>query len=362
MKETSISLFKGYSDTHPQDSTLQEIVNLIRNDALVRDRTEKHRYYSHNGQKAAAAWEKAACPCFAVAVCFGGGKQAENITGWTSLALADIDHIDADRLPELIGRVRADKHTLLSYTTISGTGLRIIYRTDCLTTTPEKNRKLYSKIFEQGNRYYADLLGCECDLKCKNITRLSGLAHDPDVYFNPDAAAMPVELKGDKKEQPAKPSIRNRRLEKAVAAAAGELAEQGIVYEAHQRNQYIMRMGYLLNAYGVAQASATGWAVKRFADYDGDVAAVFRSCYQHTEEHGRRPLQGRTPNAGGNDGFASVEDIERFLDTQARFRYNEATGKCETAVAGTDGAEGEYTEIDDRFVNTLWSRMSVDTN
>ena len=53
-----------------------------------------------------------------------------------------------------------------------------------------------------------------------------------------------------------------------------------------------------------------------------------------------------------------VEDIERFLDTQARFRYNEATGKCETAVAGTDGAEGEYTEIDDRFVNTLWSRMS----
>ena len=236
MKETSISLFKGYSDTHPQDSTLQEIVNLIRNDALVRDRTEKHRYYSHNGQKAAAAWEKAACPCFAVAVCFGGGKQAENITGWTSLALADIDHIDADRLPELIGRVRADKHTLLSYTTISGTGLRIIYRTDCLTTTPEKNRKVYSKIFEQGNRYYADLLGCECDLKCKNVTRLSGLAHDPDVYFNPDAAAMPVELKVDKKEQSAKPSIRNRRLEKAVAAAAGELAEQGIVYEAHQRN------------------------------------------------------------------------------------------------------------------------------
>lgn len=53
-----------------------------------------------------------------------------------------------------------------------------------------------------------------------------------------------------------------------------------------------------------------------------------------------------------------MEDIERFLDTQARFRYNEATGKCETAAAGADGAEGEYTEIDDRFVNTLWSRMS----
>ena len=89
--------------------------------------------------------EKAACPCFAVAVCFGGGKQAENITGWTSLALADIDHIDADRLPELIGRVRADKHTLLSYTTISGTGLRIIYRTDCLTAFRRRTGKSIPK-------------------------------------------------------------------------------------------------------------------------------------------------------------------------------------------------------------------------
>ena len=136
------------------------------------------------------------------------------------------------------------------------------------------------------------------------------------------------------------PTKRNKRLEKVVKAAERLLEEEGVSYCEHHHNEYVMRMGYLLNAYGVAQASATQWAVKRFADYDGDVAAIFRSCYQHTEEHGRRPLQGRTPNAGGNDGFASVEDIERFLDTQARFRYNEATGKCETAVAGTDGAKG----------------------
>ena len=58
-------------------------------------------------------------------------------------------------------------------------------------------------------------------------------------------------------------------------------------------------------------------------------------------------MQGRTPNAGGNDGFASVEDDRTLPRHAGPFRYNEATGKCETAVAGTDGAEGEYTEIDD---------------
>lgn len=356
-EQISISLFRGYSDIQPKGSTLPEIVNLIQNDALVRDHTQKHRYYSLNGQDAAAAREKAACPCFAVAVRFEGGKQKENIAGWTSLALADIDDIDAGLLPQAIERVRADKHTLLSYTTISGKGLRVIYRTDCLTEDWEKNPKIYSKIFEQGNRYYADLLGCECDLKCKNVTRLSGLAHDADVYFNPDATALPVELKSGRKETAGKKIIRNRRLEKAVDAAADELAGQGIVYAEHQRNQYIMRMGYLLNAYGVAQKSATEWAVNRFTDYDGDVAAIFRSCYQNTEEHGQRPLQRKSPDSGGSDRFAGVEDIELFLNTQARFRYNEVTGKCEAALSEESGGDG-YTEIDDRLVNSLWSRMS----
>ena len=90
-------------------------------------------------------------------------------------------------------------------------------------------------------------------------------------------------------------------------------------------------------------------------DYDGDVAAVFRSCYQAHRRAWAASVARADAECRRNDGFASVEDIERFLDTQARFRYNEATGKCETAVAGTDGAEGEYTEIDDRFVNTLWT-------
>jgi hypothetical protein len=102
MTEIKISLFKGYSDMQPTENTLQEVVNLIKNDALVRDRTEKHRYYTAQKQKAAAAQEKSSCPCFAVAVRFEGGKRKENICGWTRLGLADIDHVPDDRLQELL--------------------------------------------------------------------------------------------------------------------------------------------------------------------------------------------------------------------------------------------------------------------
>lgn len=79
--------------------------------------------------------------------------------------------------------------------------------------------------------------------------------------------------------------------------------------------------------------------MKRFADYDGDVAAVSdRATNAPRSMGGVRCKGGRRMPAATT--VASVEDIERFLDTQARFRYNEATGKCEAAIAGTDGAEG----------------------
>lgn len=254
MTEIKISLFKGYSDMQPTENTLQEVVNLIKNDALVRDRTEKHRYYTAQKQKAAAAQEKSSCPCFAVAVRFKGGKRKENICGWTQLGLADIDHVPDDRLQELLKRIREDTHTLLAYTTISGTGIRILFLTDCITEDHEKNLKLYPRAFEQTNNHYARLLGCECDMKCKNVTRLSGLAHDPDVFFNPEARPFHIELKNSKKENAisAGKSGRNKHLEKAVKASIQELEAEGICYEEHHHNEYIMRMGYLLNSYGIS--------------------------------------------------------------------------------------------------------------
>lgn len=357
MTDISISLFKGYSDTQPTDSTLQEVVNLIKNDALIRDHTEKHRYYKMQGLKVATARAKASCPCFSVAVRFKGGKQKENIAGWTRLCLADIDHVPADKLQQLLALVRADPHTLISYVTISSTGIRIIFMIDCLTEDHAKNLKIYPRAFEQANNYYARLLDCECDLKCKNVTRLSGLAHDPNVFFTPQATPIHINLKDWKKNASIGKTTHNRRLMKVVTAAAEELEDEGIVYTEHHHNEYIMRMGYLLNAYGVEQKVATKWAASEFADYDGDVIAIIDSCYKNTDEHAKRSLSSTPKVDAKRTNYASVEEIETFLGAQAQFRHNIITGKCEMAKPNSD-ATAEYTEIDDRFVNSLWSRMS----
>ena len=78
-----LSIFKGYADTMPVAASLDEVVRLIREDKVLADHTEKYRYYRSQGQKTAANREKAACPCFAVAVRFENGKRKADISGWT---------------------------------------------------------------------------------------------------------------------------------------------------------------------------------------------------------------------------------------------------------------------------------------
>lgn len=359
MENLTVSLFKGYADTCPVEVPLKTIISLLRDNQAVAEHTEKHRYYLEQGQTAAAAREKASCPCFAVAVGFEGGKQKANISRWTGLCPVDIDHVPPERLEHCLELIRADRHTLLQYVTVSGHGIRILCRYTGLTDAGEKNLRLHAGVFAAVNEHYARLTGLECDLKCKNATRLSGLAHDEALFFNAAAEPfdVPASTAASRKGKASAEDKSHRRLKRVTDAACRQLADEGVEYVEHRHNEYIMRMGYLLNAYGVAQAVATEWAAARFSDYDGDVASIFASCYLNADEHGSRSLASRreSRDEGERQEFmASVADIEQFLSTQALFRKNTITGKCE--MLPSDG-NGEFEELTDRRVNTLWCRM-----
>lgn len=355
MEKIKFSLFKGYSDTCPVETSLSHLIHLIREDETVKSHTEKHRYYLSQGLTTPASREKAACPCFAVAVRFDGGKQLKDIASWTGFSLADLDHVPANRMQEVLQCIRADKHTLLSYVTMSGEGIRILFRMELPTEaeTGVKTVEIYKKAFLVANSYYSRLTGVECDGACKNPTRLSGLAADPEVFFNPDAVpfVFSMEKLGN---------IRNGRLERVLAAVNRELKRAGVVYTAHHRNNYIMRMGYLFNEYGVPMEEALKWAEGKFTDYEGDVPAIFRSCYADTEKFGTRTLGGRAERKRRRDKagreVSSVSEIEAFLDTQGEFRHNVITGKYEMRPAECD-KDAKYIEVTDRLVNSLWSRM-----
>ena len=116
-----------------------------------------------------------------------------------------------------------------------------------------------------------------------------------------------------------------------------------------------MRMGYLLNRYGIDQDQATEWALNTFTGYDGDIAGIFRSCYQQTEEFGTK-----VPTTGKDhvrQPLAGVAEIEDFLCGQGSFRRNVITGKYEVDFT-RENREEDFREVDDHIVNSLWARMS----
>lgn len=364
-----VNLFKDLRDCSPKLVTFEEVVDMIREDAAVKDRTERHRYYLSQSMKKAATAEKLSCPCFSVATLFDGGKTMKDICGWTGIGMVDVDDVDADALPRLSEVAAADVHTLLVYTTISGGGLRILfrYRTDAADDADFKQQKLlYEAAFEMANAYYRHLMKVVPDPKCKTCTQVSAMAHDPGASYRPEAEPFVVSLSVCA-EQAKHRKAQQKLLRSAVKAAHEEITAQGVDFRPGSHNEYVMRMGYLLNVYGVDEEVAAEWAVKQFAaEYHDNIEGVIRSCYKHTEEHASRRLPKKDGSDSEENRWASVTEIEQFLSSQVELRFNVIRRQCELKWRDDDGgrvlprpycSDVGFSPITDRDENTLWCRM-----
>ena len=65
---------------------------------------------------------------FAVPCIFEGGKAQKHVVRLTGMSMVDFDHADQLKIENGKLKIMADPHTLLCYTTISGEGLRVLYR------------------------------------------------------------------------------------------------------------------------------------------------------------------------------------------------------------------------------------------
>ena len=415
-----VSLFNGFADKNPKPIIIHEVVEIIRADQRLQVLTENHRRYRAAGDTVRADAEKQHMPCYSVAVLFSGGKQQKHIVGYTGLSIVDLDHIPSERMTEVLTMVKNDPHTLLAYTTISGEGVRVIARYETHPNPPCEGGdsdiaepsslphregwggSSYKHAFLTVNSYYSTLTGCDYDEKCKNATRISGMAHDPDVYYNPDAVPIVVDMTKKPVGRPRKGKSeegkgKSCKVSDVEAAVLRELERRGVVYEAGNHNKYISDACYMMNRYGVPESECLEWALDRFADYQEkghNIEGIVSGCYKVVEEHGTA----RPPKAESR--YASIKDIQDWLtENNVRIRHNVITRKREvaplcsqaklldvdksTAVA-TDahlasapqggktptsmtellplggGWEGA-TELTDQHVNSLYCRFCLDT-
>ena len=407
----NVSSFENFTSKRPVSLSLDAIANFMRCDQRLESLTKAYR---QTGSKHI----KMETPLFAVACFFDGGKGKENIKGLTGLSMVDFDHISPsgplkeEELSALRSKIAGDPHTVMCYTTISGNGLRIIFRYE---QPQSKTDGVGDHVFEQykaafyaGNAYYEKLLGMKADMQCKNITRLSGIAHDPDVFFrDPDKAeAFTLDEVAAAASQHAKESKEEKQMQRIQtyydSLVAPMLARKGYKFQPSCHNDYVMRVGYMLAERRFSKKVVVRWALRMFgADYSG-TEQVINSCFAGSSSRGRDGGRAGKDNAN----TASVDEIKAFLDGRVRLRYNVITSRVECLLTGentnnslsglntnltndtnnslgvntdnslsglntnltndtnnslgvnTNPTRPQWQPISDRIVNTLWSQMS----
>ena len=374
INQTQLSLFRGVHDTQPRPVTLDELVAMMRTDQSVRDLTDKHRYARSTGDEQGAKRYKHMMASFGVAALFEGGRRQQHIVSFTGLSLVDIDHIPAEDMERVLTLVRGDEHTLLAYTTLSGKGLRVLFRYETHPNPPCEggNSNIavpaslphregwggssYKQVFLQGNEYYSNLLGIEYDAQCKNVGRISTIAYDENLYYNPEAVPFTVTIEEKKSVgRPRKGKSEERKgkstqllTPQLVSKVLAKVEAQGIRYEPHHHNDYIARACYEMNRLGVSLDDCTAWALERFADYaeTDNVPAIVRSCYQQTDEHG-------TTKPKAERKYATVDDIEEFLKQRIQLRYNTIARIVEVSQLPSIEGRGEMSLgcYDERFIS-----------
>ncbi|MBR1941630.1 MAG: hypothetical protein IJ845_09930 [Bacteroidaceae bacterium] len=362
MKTINFSKFIGFRGKVAEDITLLEVNELITTSPDLKQVTERHRALLAKGWNEEAKKYKNRMMTVTVGTHCSGGRTKACIDYYTGYSLADFDHLTPEKLENCLELLPYDPYWVLAYTSIGGAGLHVVYRIPLV-----EDEEHYKKAFYQGNIHYAKLFGADYDAQDCDPTRVMGLCHDPKCLFRQQAEVFPVDFS---LRNPRRTLVRkmhgSRQTEKgcdlrrAVRSALRWVKSKGFEYVEGHRNEFAMQTIYKLNRIGAAQEEVQEWAVERFADLgQSEVEAIVRSCYQHTDEHGKEPMMKRRGSHQKKDKtiYATPTQIAEFLQTQAQFRKNTVTRYTEMLPLG----QTEWQRVTDYEVHSLWLKMDGQT-
>ena len=364
------SLFQSLNSVPSRAVGFDEVVRLIRYDSDVATKTESYRKMAAvlGKKKADEEVKQRVMPAVSVAVLFdGNGRKAAHILGFTGLALVDIDHVE--NIDEVLARVKADPHTLIVYKTVSGEGLRVLYRYEREGEEKRLDANTWPAAFLKGNKYYAELTGHNYDAQCGDYTRLCGLAHDADVYVNMEAEPFLITdeeiLSANFSQEREKGKPRREHptgtfevsVEDAWPRVEQALGRRGLVYKSGHHHDYVMHAAFLFNRYGVSLEELLEWASQEWSDYEArQRESTIRSCYRKEQEHGtwRLNRQGRKAK---ETSMITLPEIRQWLSAKVEVICNVVTDISMWRLVGGE----DWQQLDERVICSIRSQMAQDT-
>ena len=326
-----ITYFSSLTDKEPKLMSWETVTTVIRSNQLqqvcceyqttlaeyekAKESSDKERERHLKSQLASL---KQKCPAIMPQAIVEGGRGADNITRFLPFMIVDLDHIPAESMAMVENIVKNSEYARLAYRTISGHGLRVIVKVD-----GEVTKDNFKDAWMSANEQIKKICSIEYDKQCGNINRLCGLAFDPRAVYRPQSKAVKIKtFKEPKKKAGRKPSC-----SKAGKTARNLVDGEGVEYVEGSRNQYVSRVIYWMNRFGVDADTTLQWAKEEFGDYDaanghpidGIVKSVFSN---HSTEYNTCRPSAFASDKDSRPRKSTIMEVEAFLTARYHFRRN----------------------------------------
>lgn len=282
----SVTLFKHFS-TPVEDVSLIILSNWLASDKYKKQ-IEEIRDMFAQGKKEESQALKQQLPAFTPSATFKEKRLLPNMEQYSGFVHLDFDKLQPQQLKAAFETVSELPFTFLCFRSPSGIGLKVFVE---VTTGPEHHETAYRQVKE----YYEKATGLKADEKCKDITRLSFVSHDPDLYKNISnqkflvkEVQLPVPTPAIPVTQPLKhdnPVLENYlfRFQQQIT-----FTNQKMEYTNGNRNNYMYLLASNCNRAGIPEQDTLALCLQQFDLSEKEIRASVRSAFMHhKQEHAK---------------------------------------------------------------------------
>lgn len=373
--QTNIPVYLSAYDKEPILTSLEGIVDMMRNDAGLKAKTEEHRRYRAASRdtsistsqqleaKSKADELKRKLPTMSPGGICRDGRKREHVVALTPYMCIDIDHIPQEKVQEVRTALQSLPYVVAANLTCSTEGLHAIVSLGCGEWMNQRwqqgDRSVFKYVFNKMRQKVEAVIGYSLDSKCDTPEHMFIMSSDENAYFNPDAVPMEIDVTdyespGNQKKtrrRKTKTSTESVSLEECCGSILMELEHKGSYYEDGNRNKYVFDFASAANAYGVDKAEVDKYAEQAFSDMaDSERTATINSAYGYEESHGKRKLK-----SGGTSGkkYCTPDELREGINAYGQFRRNMLKGEYEILLPDAD----EWRTMEDEDENNICTSL-----
>ena len=214
-------------------------------------------------------------PAILVSGIFNKARKYDCLSRYTQIICLDLDKLALEKVQEIKDKAINNAYTYIAFISPSGRGIKIFVK---VNSGADQHKEAYRQV----TRYYTELLGVAFDQQTSDITRLTYMSYDPDVYCYPDSDTFQVEqTKVDCAQLPSD-SHETRNYQK-VYEHAYRFTERKLKYTAGERNRFLYQLACNCNRYGIPKEELVC-----FLDWcdlpTSEVTSTVSSAYNHASE------------------------------------------------------------------------------